>query len=60
MKKNSKVLIVDDDLFVTKMIKDILETAGFEVTILNDPRLAVSVAQELDPDIILVTELRLI
>ena len=49
-----RVLIVDDDLFVTKMIKDILETAGFEVTILNDPRLAVSVAQELDPDIILV------
>jgi len=54
MKKNSKVLIVDDDPLVTKMIKDILENAGFEVTILNDPRLAVSVAQELCPDIILV------
>lgn len=54
MKKKNKVLIVDDDPLVTKMIKDILETAEFEVTVLNDPSRALSIAQDLSPDIILV------
>lgn len=49
-----KVLVIDDDPLVTQIIKDTLETAGFETTVLHDPTQALAVAQNFRPDIILV------
>ncbi|HHW42010.1 MAG TPA: response regulator [Syntrophomonadaceae bacterium] len=49
-----KVLIVDDDPLVTKIIKDTLDKADFETAVLHDPSQALDVAKSFRPDIILV------
>lgn len=49
-----KVLIVDDDPLITKMIKDTLEKADFETVVLHHPSQALDVAINFRPDIILI------
>ncbi|MGB9792788.1 MAG: GGDEF domain-containing response regulator [Thermacetogeniaceae bacterium] len=49
-----KVLIIDDDPLVTKIIKDTLEREEFETVVLHHPSQALDVAVEYRPDVILV------
>lgn len=50
-----KILIIDDEPGFTKIVKMTLETTGpYEVLELNDPALAVAVARQFSPDIILL------
>ena len=50
-----KILIVDDEPGFTKIVKMTLEASGaYEVRELNDPAVAVAVARQFSPDIILL------
>jgi two-component system OmpR family response regulator len=52
-KKN--ILIIDDEEAFTKMLKMTLElNEGYEVCVVNDPRLAVDTAREYSPDIVIL------
>jgi len=48
----SKVLIVDDDLIVTELLKALVKLGGHEPTAVTDSRQAVEIAGTVNPDII--------
>ena len=47
-----KILIVDDDITMTELIKALVKMEGHEPTTVNDSLQAVEVAQSLKPDLI--------
>ena len=47
-----KILIVDDDVTITELIKAMLSLEGFEPTIVNDSTRAIEVAHSVNPDVI--------
>jgi len=52
MKK--KVLIVDDDVDITKSVSDYLDQMGYHVTTLNTPDHVLASVEEFEPDIIIL------
>ncbi|MCX5786190.1 MAG: ATPase, T2SS/T4P/T4SS family [Elusimicrobia bacterium] len=50
----SKILCVDDDEDIQKLLNTVLSRAGFQVTSLTNPKEAVSSADNLKPDLILL------
>jgi len=49
-----KILVVDDDKLTLEVVKDLLETAGYQVATLSAPRLIANVIVREQPDLILV------
>jgi two-component system, OmpR family, response regulator len=47
-----KILVVEDDMLVQKLIADTLRAAGYEVKVAKDGATAVKVAREFEPDVI--------
>ncbi|MBF0414004.1 MAG: diguanylate cyclase [Desulfamplus sp.] len=52
--ESSRIMIVEDDTFLSEMYATILKDAGMEITILNDPLKAMPVLAEFRPDLILM------
>ncbi|MEW6680632.1 MAG: response regulator, partial [bacterium] len=49
-----KILIVDDDIDISEIIKTILEMEGYEVTIAYDGMSALDISYQKKPDLILL------
>jgi DNA-binding response OmpR family regulator len=49
-----RVLIVDDDMFVRRLVRTLLETEGMECYEADDGKQALEAARELRPDIIVL------
>jgi len=47
-----KILIVDDDITITELMKALVKMAGHEPTTVNDSLQALEIAKSLDPDLI--------
>lgn len=52
--KAPKILVVDDEPDVTRMLEFRLEKEGFDVTSCGDGRTAIDLAQELKPDLVIL------
>jgi DNA-binding response OmpR family regulator len=48
----SKILIVDDDITITELMKSLVKMDGHEPIVVNDSLQAVEVARSVDPDLI--------
>lgn len=48
----SKLLIVDDDVAITELMKTLLKMEGFDVTVVNNSLEAVETAKAVTPDLI--------
>ncbi len=49
-----KILLIEDDLSVASMYKDVFADAGFETHIANDGLIGIQMAGELNPEVILL------
>ena len=49
-----KILIVDDDVPITELIKTVVSMEGFEPTVVNDSTQAIEVANLTNPDVITI------
>lgn len=49
-----KILIVDDDPYVTRLLKKYLSGKNLEVTTINQSSKAISTARQLDPDLFII------
>ena len=49
-----KILIVDDDPYVTSMLRKYLSAKNFEVVTINQSSKAISTAQMMDPDLFII------
>ena len=49
-----RIVYVDDDELLLQVAKFFLEASGYEVTCVNDPRLARETVVALDPDVVLL------
>ena len=47
-KGNERILIVDDDVSITKILSGMLETMNYEVIIINDPQEVMGIIQNID------------
>jgi len=47
-----KILIVDDDVTITELMKAVVSMEGFEPTIVNDSTHAIEVIHSVNPDVI--------
>lgn len=47
-----KLLIIDDDIAITELMKALVKMEGFEATVVNDSLQAVEVARSVTPDLI--------
>jgi DNA-binding response OmpR family regulator len=47
-----KILIVDDDITITELIKTVVRLEGFEPTVVNDSTRAMEAAHSVNPDVI--------
>ncbi len=54
MNDTRRILIVDDEVSVTELLSYHLRQRGFEVTALNDPRLALEAARSFRPELIVL------
>ena len=54
MVNKTKILIVDDDVNICEILKDILEEKGYEVTTVNDGGSAIDCARNSAQDVILL------
>lgn len=54
MNENPKILLVDDEVDFTELLAENLEASGYEVTQVNDPRVALATAHEIKPDLCIV------
>lgn len=54
VKKNPKILVVEDETFLVKIYAVKLKKEGYDVTVANDGEQAVKLAQEVGPDLILL------
>ena len=52
--KAPKILVVDDDQYITGLIQQILEAEGFDVTAANSGRSALEKAAASEPDLVLL------
>ncbi len=50
--KPKKILVVEDDKVIQKLISDTLKSAGYEVLLAHNGATAVKVARESDPDLV--------
>ena len=50
----TKILLVEDDVFLVKVYKLKLEKAGYDVTILEDGSQVVEVATDIHPDLVVL------
>jgi DNA-binding response OmpR family regulator len=50
----TKVLVIDDDIFVTDMLKDVLSREDFEVFVTNSGAAGVNAAQQIEPEVIVL------
>lgn len=50
----AKILIVDDDVHVTTLLKRFLSSEGYEVTAINQSSKAIQTANSLHPDLIIL------
>ncbi len=48
----SKILIVDDDVTITELMKAVVSMEGFEPTIVNDSTQVIEVIHSVNPDVI--------
>jgi CheY-like chemotaxis protein len=48
----AKILVVDDDITVTQLLKMLLTMEGHQTTIVNDSNEAMEVTKQLEPDLI--------
>lgn len=53
MNDKKKILIVDDELFVRKVVAKVLEKEGYNVAIASDGKDALMKAESLDPDLVI-------
>ena len=49
-----KIMIVDDDKDMTKMLGDLMSLAGFEPTLVNESNQAMDVANTVNPDLFIL------
>ena len=49
-----RILLVDDDARLARLLKVVLETAGYEVCAENDPQMALRVARAFKPDLLVM------
>lgn len=54
MRKQYKVMVVDDQVFIRMMLRKVLASSGYSVFDVADGKRAVEIAQEEKPDIALV------
>jgi two-component system OmpR family response regulator len=54
MEKKTHILVVDDDLQITKLVERTLVEAGFAVTVANDGDSALARLAEREPDLVLL------
>ena len=47
-----KILIIDDDITITDLLKTLVKMAGYTPTTVNDSTKAIEVASSVDPDLI--------
>ena len=47
-----KILIVDDDVSITELMKALLKMEGYEVITINDSLQAIDIAKSVNPDLI--------
>jgi DNA-binding response OmpR family regulator len=52
--KTAKIMVVDDEPEITEIIEAFLDNAGYTVKVQNDPQVAVKMAAEMKPDLILL------
>ena len=52
--KTAKILVVDDEPEITEIIDAFLQNEGYTVRVENEPRNAISLAEEFKPDLILL------
>lgn len=50
----TKILIVDDDVTITELMKALMMMEGHQPTTVNDSMKAIEVATEVDPDLIIL------
>lgn len=54
MSVNPKILLIDDEVDFTELLAANLEDSGYEVSQLNDPRLAITTARNFNPDLCII------
>ena len=54
MTQKQIIMVVDDDIRITDLVKVSLEANGYEVIPVNDPRKAVAIAEDVKPRMILL------
>ena len=52
--KTYHILVVDDDLYLTGMLKEILDTEGYAVTVVMDGKNALDACAQSQPDLVLL------
>jgi two-component system OmpR family response regulator len=52
--KTAKILVIDDESEITEIIEAFLDNAGYAVKVENSPEMAIKVAKEVKPDLILL------
>lgn len=53
-RNGKKVLVVEDELAIAKLIKYVLENAGFDVTLIHEGDAALSAIKKVSPDIMVL------
>jgi len=54
MDKKTHILVVDDEEYVTKLVKRTLEEAGYDVMVANDGNSALAILTEKEADLVLL------
>jgi DNA-binding response OmpR family regulator len=54
MKRKTKILIVDDDVYIVKALKDHLVRQGYDIYVASDGEEGVSAIMKIKPDLILL------
>jgi DNA-binding response OmpR family regulator len=54
MENTYHILVVDDDRYITDVLKNVLEDEGFRVTAVNDGQVAIAIYRECQADLIIL------
>lgn len=54
MNLSPKILLIDDEVDFTELLAANLEESGYEVSQLNDPRQAITIAHDFKPDLYII------
>ena len=49
-----KIVLIDDDFDLSDTVKSVLEYAGYQVLVSNDPKAGIEIIKKVNPDLILM------